>query len=76
MTILQAPNLLLIAALAALMITPFVDGIADVLAQAVFYMTITMWAYEELTRGVNWFRRVLGAVVLVYTFSVLVQALR
>jgi len=37
-------------------------------ASAVFYMALTVWAYEELVRGVNWFRRLLGLVVLIYIF--------
>jgi hypothetical protein len=26
---------------------------------------MTVWAYEELTRGANWFRRLLGLAFLV-----------
>jgi hypothetical protein len=32
-----------------------------VYAQAVSYLALGVWAYLELTSGVNWFRRVLGA---------------
>jgi hypothetical protein len=27
----------------------------------VSYLGLTIWAYEELANGVNWFRRLLGA---------------
>jgi hypothetical protein len=34
-------------------------------AWAVSQVALTIWAYEEIVRGTNWFRRALGAVVLV-----------
>ena len=30
-------------------------------AVAISYLAIGVWAYVELTQGVNWFRRLLGA---------------
>jgi hypothetical protein len=29
-------------------------------ASAVAYLAMTIWAYEELAHGVNWFRHLLG----------------
>jgi hypothetical protein len=31
----------------------------------VSYLAMTVWAYEELVHGVNWFRRLLGLVYLI-----------
>jgi hypothetical protein len=35
---------------------------------SVSYLAMTIWAYEELARGVNWFRHLLGfayAIIMV-----------
>ena len=29
------------------------------------YLAMTIWAYEELTAGVNWFRRLLGLAYMI-----------
>ncbi len=34
-------------------------------AQAVSYLAMTVWAYEELAHGVNWFRRLLGLAFVI-----------
>ena len=44
-------------------------------ARAVFYAGLAAWAWEELSGGVNWFRRALGAVGLVYVVVKVAQAL-
>jgi hypothetical protein len=31
----------------------------------VSYLAMTIWAYEELVRGVNWFRRLLGLAYVI-----------
>jgi len=38
-------------------------------AWAVSRVALTVWAYEEARRGVNWFRRALGIAVLVATVA-------
>ena len=40
-------------------------GHAD--ARAVSYAAMTIWAYEELVHGVNWFRHLLGLVYITST---------
>jgi len=35
-------------------------------ARAVFLAGLAVWAWQELTDGANWLRRVLGAAALVY----------
>jgi hypothetical protein len=65
-TVGQFPNLPLWVALAALLVSQLSDGgTVDDTARAVLYVALTVWAYEEAARGVNGFRRVLGAVALV-----------
>jgi hypothetical protein len=36
-------------------------------ASAVSYLATTIWAYEELVHGVNWFRNLLGLVYVIST---------
>jgi hypothetical protein len=66
-TIGQSPNPPLWVALGALVVALFTDdaGTVSDVARAVFYVALTVWAYEEAARGVNGFRRALGAVALV-----------
>jgi TRAP-type C4-dicarboxylate transport system permease large subunit len=63
--IVQFPNLPLIVALIAGAAGMFLDGTAHSYAAAVSYLALTIWAYEELTHGVNWFRRILGLVFVI-----------
>jgi hypothetical protein len=35
-------------------------------ARAVFLVGLAVWAWQELTGGANWLRRILGAAGLVY----------
>jgi hypothetical protein len=64
--IIQFPNLPLIVALGALVVSALTDGTVNDVAQVVFYVAIAWWAFLELTEPVNLFRRVLGGAVLVY----------
>ena len=68
MTIAQFPNKPLVIALLGAVLGMISHGQVHSFASAVFYMALTVWAYEELVRGVNWFRRLLGLVVLIYIF--------
>jgi hypothetical protein len=45
----------------------FVTGPAHPYLTAIGWLAITVWAYEELVCGSNWFRRLLGATFLVIT---------
>jgi hypothetical protein len=58
--IVQFPNLPLIVAFAAGFVAMFLHGSPHSYAQAVSYLGMTVWAYEELVNGVNWFRHLLG----------------
>ena len=69
----QFPNPPLIIALVAFAlrwITP--ESWTNALS-AIGYVFLGVWAYLELTEGVNAFRRVLGAAGLVYIIVALVQ---
>jgi hypothetical protein len=63
----QFPNRPLWIALAALLAAGLAnDGSrANDFARAIFYVALTVWAYEEAVHGVNGFRKMLGVVALV-----------
>jgi hypothetical protein len=60
--IVQFPNLPLLAAIVAGRATDIAHGPAGSYLRSVSYLAMTVWAYEELVHGVNWFRRLLGLV--------------
>src|SRR5436309_1694319 len=62
----QFPNAPLLLALAGWLIAAFTHGSAHAYARATFYVGLSAWGWEELSRGVNWFRRSLGVGGLVY----------
>ena len=63
--IVQFPNLPLIVAILAGEADTFLDGSAHSYAASVSYLAMTIWAYEELVHGVNWFRRLLGLTYVI-----------
>jgi hypothetical protein len=71
----QAPNAPLLVALAGWAVAAVTDDPVHDYARAVFYVGLSAWAFEELTDGVNWFRRALGAAGLVYVVAKVGQAL-
>lgn len=66
----QFPNAPLIVAFIAGQAAGQTHGASHAYASAISYLALTIWAYEELTQGVNWFRRLLG---LGYAISTLVH---
>jgi len=64
MIIFQKPNALLIIAAVGFAIDTLTEGSIHLLASTVFTIAILMWAYEEVTMGVNLFRKLLGAAVI------------
>jgi len=50
-------------------------GTGHRLAPAVFYVALSVWAYEEALHGDNWFRRLLGLGLSGYVIVTLTQAL-
>ena len=74
-TVAQAPNPPLWVALAGLLVAFLVDdGTVHDVARAVFYVGITIWAYEEAANGVNGLRKGLGIVGLILIVASLAAA--
>jgi hypothetical protein len=66
--IVQFPNLPLIVAFVAGEASRYANGALHPYLVSVSYLAMTIWAYEELAHGVNWFRHLLGltyAVIMV-----------
>ena len=73
--IVQFPNLPLLTAVVAGRATDLVNGQAPSYLQSLSYVAMTIWAYEELVHGVNWFRRLLGLVFAILTIMRVAQAM-
>jgi hypothetical protein len=73
--VVQFPNPPLIVALLASGAGHFTHGTGHRVALSVFYVALSVWAYEEAVRGENWFRRLLGVGFSVYIVVNLTQAL-
>lgn len=73
--IVQFPNAPLILAFLAGQVAAHTQGQTHADAQAISYLTLTVWAYEELFHGVNWFRHLLGLAYLTSTVVHLAIAL-
>jgi len=60
----QRPNKSILVALVSRAGAALSSGwLADAL-YGVFVFSLAFWAMQEITRGINWFRRLLGVVVL------------
>lgn len=66
MTIVQFPNKALTVALIAALVNMVATGQLHNIVTAIFYLALIVWAFQEITSGVNWFRRGLGWAVLGY----------
>lgn len=73
--IVQFPNVALLAAFASGQAAAMMHGDGHADAAAVSYAAMTIWAYEELVHGVNWFRHLLGLVYIASTVAHLAHAL-
>ena len=74
-TVGQSPNLLLWLVFAALLVSLLTGGTLNDVARAILYVALAAWAYEEVTRGVNGFRKGVGAVTLVLVVVAVARAL-
>jgi hypothetical protein len=63
--IIQFPNLPLILAFLAGMVSKASSGTTHDYFLAIAFVGMVIWAFEELTYGVNWFRHLLGATYIV-----------
>ena len=73
--IVQFPNVALLVAFASGQAAAMIHGVGHADAAAVSYVAMTIWAYEELVHGVNWFRHLLGLVYVISTVTHLAHAL-
>jgi hypothetical protein len=71
----QFPNPPLLVAFAGWGLAATAGGSAHDIGRAVFIVGLAVWALEETGSGVNWFRRLLGAGVLVWIVADLIGAL-
>ena len=71
----QFPNVPLLAAFVSGQVAGMTHGAGRADARAVSYAAMTIWAYEELVDGVNWFRHLLGLVYITSTVVALAGAL-
>jgi hypothetical protein len=71
----QFPNNALVTAFVAGQLAVMLHGAGHADAQAVSYLAMVIWAYEELADGVNWFRHLLGLAYVVSTGVHLARAL-
>ena len=62
----QFPNAPLLVAFAGWGLAAAAAGTAHDVGRAVFTVGLAVWAWQEAASGVNWFRRLLGAGVLVW----------
>lgn len=62
----QFPNTPLLIAMAAYIAGALTSGWVGAISRAVFYVALGTWAYWEVSDGANWFRRLLGMVIIVY----------
>lgn len=65
----QFPNAPLLVALVLAAASHLVGGSGRDYLRAGFFVALGIWAYGEITDGVNWFRRVLGVAGLVFALA-------
>lgn len=63
--IIQFPNLPLILAFLAGIVSKATSGTTHDYFLAIVFVGMVIWAFEELVYGVNWFRHLLGATYIV-----------
>lgn len=63
----QKPNLPIILWLVSLLLAQLTDGKLGELFSLISYGALFTWAYLEMFHGVNFFRRILGLIVLIAT---------
>jgi hypothetical protein len=74
--IVQFPNAPLILAFLAGAVGSHMHSATRSYATAGAYLAMTVWAYEELARGVNWFRRLLGLAYMIIMITRVAHGLR
>jgi hypothetical protein len=72
----QFPNAPLIVGVLAGAVATRMSGAGHAYLLSVSYVAITIWAYEELVHGVNWFRRLLGVACVIIVIVRIAHALQ
>lgn len=72
----QFPNVPLIIAFLAGTAAAQTHGSGHAYLLASAYLAMSIWAYEELVHGVNWFRHLLGFGYMISTLAHLALALQ
>ena len=66
----QSPNLpLIVWIVASLLSLVFTTGKISIGLEALAFGCLFTWAWEELFQGVNYFRRALGLIVLIWAIA-------
>lgn len=73
--IVQFPNPPLILAFAGWAVAAISSGTVHDIGRWIFTIGLAIWAWQETTGGVNWFRRLLGVAGLVWVLITLVGEL-
>ncbi len=76
-TVAQLPNAPIIVAVLAALVSRFLDDGSTgwAIARGVFFIGLTIWSWEELSGGVNGFRRALGALGLAFVMFSMIRDL-
>jgi hypothetical protein len=73
LVIFQWPNEYLWTMILAWPIARFTTGPIHAVSWSIFLLAGIIWSYEEIAHGANWFRKILGLVVLFVIFMDLVK---
>ena len=64
MKIFQVPNKSLVIALSGLLISKIPNTLIQSTGITIYTIAIIIWSFEEIKSGANWFRRILGIIVM------------
>lgn len=73
LVIMQAPNVYIVVWFTATVVALLLSGRWQIAVHVVAVIALIIWAWLEITQGVNYFRKVLGVIVLAATVSTLLM---
>lgn len=71
----QTPNALLIAWAVLTTVSLFFIGRTSDTLSSIASVSLIIWSLLEIFRGINYYRRFLGAIVLVYSLAALLKSI-
>lgn len=74
LSVAQFPNAPLAVRIAAIAASLTTSGRTHQVAKAIAVVAGVIWGYDELTRGTNWFRRLLGAATIAQAVAEIANA--